>query len=188
MAGRRNTTEEKEAREREAHAEDEIQHEDPAADASEEDPISQLERERDEARDRYKRALADYQNYQRRALINEREAREEGLAAALQSMLSVIDHFDLALKQDPEAVSAAQIIDGVKLIKGEFMRAIAEHGVTPINPEPNDELDPHFHQAVLQQQAEGVEPGRIAMTLQPGYRMGDRVLRPAQVAVSPAEG
>ncbi len=187
MAGERNTTEKRDAKEREARREQEVQHEDPAADASGEDLIERLERERDEALEKHKRALADFQNYQRRSLINEREAREEGIAAAIQSVLSVLDHFDLALNQDPETVSASQIIDGVRLIKGEFLRAVGEHGVMPISPEPNDELDPHFHQAVLQQEAEGVDPGRIAATLQPGYRIGDRVLRPAQVAVSPAE-
>jgi molecular chaperone GrpE len=66
------------------------------------------------------------------------------------------------------------------------VRVLELHGVALINPKPNDEFDPNRHSAIMQQAAEGVEPGRVSATYQPGYALGDRVIRSAKVAVAPA--
>ena len=171
-------------RKRDKHEHDEAnEHE--AAQAVEEarDEADALRNDLAEAEDRYKRALADFQNYQRRALANEAQARDEGAAGVVKSMLTVIDHFDLALGQDPEKASAESILEGVKLIKGELLRTLAQHGVSPIEPHPGDELDHHRHEAVGQMSAEELDPGAVASCMQPGYRIGDRVLRPAKVMI-----
>jgi molecular chaperone GrpE len=101
----------------------------------------------------------------------------------------VIDHFDIALTQDPARASAQQIMDGVRVIREELIRALARHGVSMICPAPNDEFQPGRHEAIMQQPAEGVEPGCIAACYQPGYalREGDveRIIRAAKVAVAP---
>lgn len=141
--------------------------------------------ERDEAKSLYLRALADFQNYQRRSIENEREAKRQGMTSLLLSVVPVIDHFDLALSYNPETMTGEQVVAGVRAIRDELLRILGQHGVSPINPEPNDELDPNRHHAVLQQAVEGVEPGRISKTLQVGYMLGDRVIRPANVAVAP---
>jgi len=158
--------------------------------ATDEDPrdasIAALEEKLAEAEENVLRARADFQNYQRRAIASEREAREWGAAGVLGDMVAVLDHFDVALSQDPDKASAASIIDGVRLIKGEMVRALKDHGVASIEPAPGDELDPGRHEALGQMPAEGVEPGRIAKVMQTGYAMGDRVLRPAKVFVTPA--
>jgi len=159
--------------------------------ATDEDPrdahIAELEEKLAEAEENILRARADFQNYQRRALASERDAREWGAAGVLGDMVAVLDHFDVALSQDPDKASATSIIDGVRLIKGEMIRALKDHGVAAIEPAPGDELDPGRHEALGQMPAEGVEPGRIAKVMQTGYAMGDRVLRPAKVFVTPAE-
>ena len=143
--------------------------------------------ERDDYRDKYQRALADYQNYQRRAINNEREARVSGVRTVIESVLGVVDHFDLALNQDPEKVSVEQLIGGISVVRDELFKALSVHGVQPIEPAVNEEFSPGEHEAVMQQPADGVEPGRISLMLQVGYRLGDRVVRPAKVAVSPNE-
>ena len=149
--------------------------------------IESLTAERDEAKSLYLRALADFQNYQRRSLENEREAKRQGVTGLLLSVVPVIDHFDLALAHNTEKATVAQVVEGVKVIREELLRVLGQHGVTVVNPSPNDELDPNRHHALMQQAAEGVEPGRIARTLQVGYMLGDRVIRPANVIVTPNE-
>jgi molecular chaperone GrpE len=147
--------------------------------------IDALTAERDEAKAAYMRALADFQNFQRRSIENEREAKRQGVTSLLLSVVPVIDHFDMALALDPEKSSAKQVLDGVQAIRDDLLRVLGMHGVSPINPQPNDELDPNRHHALMQQAAPGVEPGRISRTLQVGYALGDRVIRPANVMVAP---
>jgi molecular chaperone GrpE len=144
--------------------------------------------ERDEAKSAYLRALADFQNFQRRSLENEREAKRQGVTSLLLSVVPVMDHFDLALAHNPESMTASQVVEGVRVIREELLRVLGQHGVTVVNPAPNDELDPNRHHAVLHQPAEGVEPGRISRTLQVGYMLGDRLIRAANVAIAPEVG
>jgi molecular chaperone GrpE len=149
--------------------------------------IEQLTQERDEAKGNLLRALADYQNFQRRAASNEQEAKRQGVTSVLGSILPVLDHFDLALTQATPDDASRRIMEGVKVIRAEFIRALENHGVTLISPGPNDEFDPTKHSAIMQQPGEGVEPGRVSATFQPGYMLGDRVIRSAKVAVAPTE-
>ncbi len=149
------------------------------------DPVEALEEKLAEAEENTLRVRADYQNYQRRAIVNEREAREWGAAAVLESMVTVLDHFDVALSQNPEKASAASILDGVELIKSEMLRAMKDHGVQAIAPVPGDELNPGRHEAIGHQAKDGIKPGRISIVMQSGYAIGDRVLRPAKVFVAP---
>lgn len=157
------------------------------ATASTDERVVELEAKCAESDERYMRALADYQNFQRRAANNEREARERGLRDVVDGVLSVLDHFDLALAQDAEATSAEQIIQGISVIRDELIRVLEARGVRSIAPQPNDEFNADFHEAVTQQPADGVEPGNISMVLQVGYALGERVIRPAKVAIAPGE-
>jgi molecular chaperone GrpE len=147
--------------------------------------IANLIQERDEAIEKYQRSIADYQNYHRRSLENEREAKRQGITSVLQSIIPILDHFDLALGHKTDNAGDSQVIEGVKVIRDELIKALASHGVSVINPQPNDELDPQKHQVILNQPAANVEPGHISMTLQVGYALETRVIRPAKVAVAP---
>jgi molecular chaperone GrpE len=149
--------------------------------------IARLQAERDEANQKYLRSVADYQNFARRAAASEKEAKLQGITAIVLNVIPIIDHFDLALGQDPSKVTAEQIVSGVKVIRDELLKVLQRHGVSLINPEPNDEFDPTKHQAVLQQQDERIEPGHIVQTLQAGYSLNDRAIRPASVSVRPSE-
>jgi molecular chaperone GrpE len=154
-----------------------------------EQTIAKLQEDKAELNERLLRTLADYQNSQRRAVNNEREAKQQGIVSVVSNVLTVLDHFDLALQQDPSKSSAQQIIEGVRVIRDELVRVLANHGVAQLAPEANDEFDPMRHEALMQQMAEGIEPGRIVSTLQPGYVLqssaGERVLRSAKVIVRP---
>ncbi|MCE2966884.1 MAG: nucleotide exchange factor GrpE [Phycisphaerales bacterium] len=164
-------------------------HADPDATASLldelQDTIRRLTSERDAAIDAHKRALADFQNYQRRAIQNEHTAREQGVRSVLTNIIPVLDHFDLALTQDASRSSAKQVIDGVTMIKDELVRVLGNSGVQPIRPGQGSEFDPTRHEAVMHMPAENVPAGKVVMTLRIGYMLGDRLVRPAQVAVAP---
>lgn len=157
----------------------------PAPDEDVHTQILRLSQERDEAVMQMKRAMADFQNFQRRSLQNELEARRQGITSVLTSVLPVLDHFDLALTQATPDLASKRIMDGVRVIRGEFLRVLEGQGVTVVNPQPGDEFDPNRHSAIMQQPAPGVLPGRVSATFQPGYALGDRVVRSAKVAVAP---
>ena len=144
--------------------------------------------ERDDLKDRFARTAADYTNFQRRAANNEREARQLAAGGVVQSVLTIVDYFDYALKQDPETATVQQVIGGVEMIKSELIRVLGNHGVQPIAPEPNAEFDPLKHEAVEHAEADDVEPGHVARCIGAGYMLGDRVVRPAKVAVAKASG
>ncbi len=146
--------------------------------------VAELEAKLEDAEARALRAMADFQNFQRRAANNEVEARKQGVTAVVSGLLPVLDNFELALQQKDAGGTAEQILGGVEMVKGELLRALEMQGVTPIRPEPGDELDPGAHEAVSQMPAEGIDPGRIAQVFQVGYMFGDRVLRPAKVMVA----
>ncbi len=149
--------------------------------------VLRLSQERDEALTQWKRAMADFQNYQRRALQNEQEAKKQGATGVLTSVLPVLDHFDLALAQQTPDAASRKILDGVHVIRAELIRVLENNGVAILNPRPNDEFDPNRHSAIMQQQVAGVVPGRVSATFQPGYALGDRVIRSAKVAVAPSD-
>lgn len=136
----------------------------------------------DEAVAARKRAMADFVNFQRRAAENEVRARREGVSAVIRSLLPVIDHVDMALTQD--AVSAEQLLDGVRIARDEMMKALECHSMRVIDPEPGSEFDPNEHQAMMRDQSGEHPPGRVAAVFQVGYALDDLVLRPASVSVS----
>lgn len=142
-----------------------------------------------EERSRNLRLMADFQNFQRRAKTNENVARQTGVSSVVSSIVTVLDHFDIALAQDTSKASAQQIVDGVRVIRDELIRSLARHGVHIEAPLANDLFVPGKHEAIMQQAAEGVDSGHIVATFQAGFilREGDveRVIRPAKVSVAP---
>lgn len=150
--------------------------------------VQQLELELSEERNRSLRLLADMQNVQRRGVQNERVARQQGVSAVVASIVPVVDHFDMALGQDPSKATAESIISGVRVIRDELLRALASQGVAAIVPQAGDEFVPGRHEALSQQPGNGVRAGSILMTYQAGFILteGDtqRVLRPAKVVIA----
>lgn len=145
--------------------------------------LEQLRTQCDELDGRLKRALADIQNTQRRAAIEQQQAREHGKVSVIDRLLPVLDQFDMALSQGLMQGDAEAISKGVRLIRDELMRAVQSTGVTIVAPQANDEFDPSRHEAMTHQPMEGLEPGRVAATYRFGYVMGERLIRPAQVTI-----
>lgn len=149
--------------------------------------FEKLSADLEEMEGRWKRSLADFQNYQRRAAGNEAEARARGVRDVCESMLGALDSLDMALSQDPSIITPEQMFGAIGTIRAEAMKALGRHGVSAIEPALGEEFHPGRHEAVMQQAAAGVGPGCVSKVFQSGYAMGERVLRPAKVAVAPAE-
>lgn len=154
------------------------------------DPESylQIQAERDELlleKQRLMRAVADAQNVARRARDEVTEARRQGVTSVSRDVITALDHFDMALSQDLSKASAEQVLEGMRAIRGELVRAMGSHGVREMSPAANEPFDPNRHEAVARHPGEGVEPGHVVTTLQVGFLLNDRVVRSAKVVVAP---
>jgi len=156
----------------------------PEASESIEARVERLERDLADAQEQRLRLIAEYQTSQRRALESEARARGAGVADAARQVIPVIDHLDLALGQK-SGMSAEKAIEGLSMLRSELMKAFEKSGIETISPRPGDEFDPHQHEAVMRQPAQGVATDCISVVFQPGYRLGETVLRAAKVAVAP---
>ena len=150
-----------------------------------EERVAALESELGAAKDQALRAIADFQNYQRRANAEEPRLRAAGVGSVVRHVNPVLDNFDLALAHDPSKMTVAGAVDGLRMVRGELLRALEKAGVDLLQPKPGDAFDPHQHEAIMQAPAAGVATGHVSNTLQCGYRLGETVLRPAKVAVAP---
>jgi molecular chaperone GrpE len=142
-----------------------------------------LERERDERTDDLKRVAAEFDNYRKRVARDQQSLAARAHERLVKELLPVLDDLERAL----EAASAhqeAKLEDGVRLVHRELQEALAKEGLEEI--ETNGHFDPHVHEALLSQPSDK-DDGAILEVLQKGYRLGDRVLRPARVVVSQGE-
>jgi molecular chaperone GrpE len=150
-----------------------------------EERLAAAEAELAQAKGDVLRAIADFQNLQRRTAEQEPRMRLGAAGGVVRQVIPVLDHFDLALAQDPSRMTVAAAIDGLRIVRGELIKALERSGVELIQPKPGDAFDPHRAEAIMQSPVAGVDPGCVSMLLQPGYLLGETVLRPAKVAVAP---
>jgi molecular chaperone GrpE len=143
-----------------------------------------LARERDELRDRLLRKTAEFDNYRKRVEKERRELSEWAAADVITEVLAVLDDFDRALSTEapPEAQGYRA---GVELIRRQLGEALRKRGVTPLETLGTD-FDPHLHQAVAYEESPGAREGEVVGELRKGYRLGERLLRPAMVRVAKA--
>jgi len=150
------------------------------------DENAQLSHAREEAQEAHRRALADFSNFQRRATASEQQARESGARGVLYGIMTVVDHFEMALGLDPDKSTARQVMSGVSMIKEEILSVLTQHGVEVIRPGKGEAFDPNKHEAMSHVVDTEVPPGNVISTARPGFVLGGRTLRPAQVIVAKA--
>ncbi|HUE85358.1 MAG TPA: nucleotide exchange factor GrpE [Vicinamibacterales bacterium] len=146
--------------------------------------VAALQQERDELLDRLLRKTAEFDNYRKRVEKERREQAEWAAADVLGDILTVLDDFDraLAIEAPPEAESYRA---GFELIHRQLGDLLRKRGVTTLETLGTD-FDPHLHQAVAYEESPGAREGEIVGELRRGYRLGDRLLRPALVRVAKA--
>jgi len=152
--------------------------------ASETSELADLQRERDDFKDRWLRKSAEFDNYRKRIERERREQADQAVVGLLQDVLPVVDDFDRALTVDAGEGGAAYR-KGVELIHGKLHDLLRRYGVTPIDALGAD-FDPNLHQAVVHEVSAEHREGEVMSELQKGYMIKDRLLRPAMVKVAKA--
>lgn len=143
--------------------------------------IKALREERDEWKDKYLRSLAEMDNARKRLEREREEYVKYALTDFLKELLLIVDNFERALQVKDET-DGRSFQEGVAMIYRQLSEFLRRLGVRPV--ESNDKkFDPNIHQAVLTEEAEGVEEPEVAELLQRGYWLHDRLLRPAMVKV-----
>lgn len=148
--------------------------------------LAQLEeanKKAEEHRDGWQRALADYANLKRRSELNQATLQQTLYASTLRRYLEISDDLERALNNRPQDGEAGRWAEGVELTYRKIMNFLEADGVSQIEAE-GEFFDPSLHEAISQEDHPEIESGKIIGIVQQGYRLGDRVLRPARVRVA----
>lgn len=163
----------------------------PAAEEATSDLGSELEAARAEARDmkdRVLRTLAEMENLRKRTEREVADAKTYGVTSFARDMLAVADNMRRAFESLPEEARPADgpvkaFLEGIDLTERELIKTLGKHGVKKIEPD-GQKFDPNLHQAMFEMPNPDVPNGTVVQTVQAGFVIGDRVLRPALVGVS----
>jgi molecular chaperone GrpE len=145
-----------------------------------EEQLAALEAERDEHLNDLKRVAAEFENYRKRVLRDQESLVARAHERLVKELLPVLDDLERALAAAEEHEEAT-LEEGVRLVHRELADALAREGLAEI--ETNGVFDPHVHEALLSQPSDQ-DGGSVLEVVQKGYRLGDRVLRPARVVVA----
>lgn len=153
------------------------------------DPIELLKAENGELRDKYLRLAAEMDNLRRRTERDVKDAKTYSVASFARDMLAVSDNLRRGLEAIPADALAAEeaglkaLVEGVEMTERSMLSALERHGVQKLDP-IGEKFDPNFHQAMFEVPNAEVPNGTVLQVVQDGYKIGDRVLRPAMVGVS----
>jgi molecular chaperone GrpE len=140
-------------------------------------------------RDKLLRTLAEMENLRRRTAREVADAELRGITAFARDMIGVADNMRRALDtvtpevRDNADAAVKALIEGVELTERELLKALEKNKVRQFNPQ-REKFDPHLHQAIFEVPDASVPAGSVVQVVQPGYMLGERVLRPAMVGVS----
>jgi molecular chaperone GrpE len=154
-----------------------------AAFAESQSNADQLSAELAAANDRALRLQAEMQNLRNRTSREIADERRYAALPVLRDLLPVIDNIDRAIEAAEKAGEAENLLEGFGLVRQQLMTTLSRHQCEPIHAE-GEPFDPHFHEAILQQPSADVPAGHVMMVTQSGYKLHERVVRPAQVIVS----
>lgn len=150
---------------------------------SEKSEEEKLKEELAAANDKYLRLCAEYQNYRKRVSKDMSNARYEGVFSTIQPFLQVFDHFFMAVMASEKSDNIDSIRQGLGMILTEFQKAIEELGIQQIDANGKD-FDPELHEAISHEPSDKVAEGKVSRQWSCGYKLGERLMRPARVVVS----
>lgn len=153
-----------------------------------EDPVALLEAEVASLKDQLLRAMAETENVRRRAQRDREESLKYAGAPVIKDLLGVADNLQRALESVPAEAAAdneplANLRTGVEMTHKELLAVFERHNIRTINP-LGEKLDPHLHEAMFEMEDPEKPAGTVVQVIQPGYRLHDRLLRPARVGIS----
>ena len=145
--------------------------------------LQKLQAERDSLYDRLARQQAEFDNYRKRAAREQQDFRQYAVSDALKQFLPVLDSFDRALAVSQNENGGEKLRSGVELVRKQMLDTLARLGVTPIEAE-GAVFDPQVHEAIEMVDTRDAKDNHVISELQRGYRLKDRLLRPAMVRVA----
>ena len=162
------------------HAEAEVEETVAEESAVEPDPLAELTRERDEYLDALRRLKAEFDNYRKRVARDQEQLAARAHERLVKELLPVLDDLERALAAAEEH-EEAQLEEGVRLVHRSLVDALRKEGLAEI--ETDGRFDPNVHEALLSQPDDEKQSGDILDVVQKGYRIADKVVRPARVIV-----
>jgi len=147
------------------------------------DPVAAVTAERDKLKDQLLRTLADFDNYRKRSKRDEQDAKHRGREDVLRELLPVFDNLERAATYAKTGADAKAIAEGVVMVLKLFEDTVGRLGGQRLRP-VGQPFDPNIHEAIQQVESAEHAAGIVAIELVPGYQLGERLLRPAMVAVS----
>ena len=167
---------------------EEVQEEQPTVSQAELDELkAALEEEKKKAQENlesWQRERADFSNYKKRIERDQELSKKRYKADVLEKILPVLDDLELAYQHRPEEGEAAAWAAGIELIIRKFNSLLENDGLTKIEVKAGDKLDPNIHLAVSSEDSDEYGSDEIIEVLQNGYRMGEKIVRPAMVRVA----
>jgi len=134
-----------------------------------------------------KHTQADFENYQKRAARERDSERKYAVAPLARDLLPALDNLQRAMDAARQVGETGPLAQGVAATQAQIVQILGRHGITPIEAQ-DQPFDPNRHEAVMQRPSADHPPGTVVQVLQTGFQMHDRILRPASVVVSTAEG
>ena len=149
-------------------------------------PLDAVIAERDQWRDRALRAAAEAENVKRRTEGQMNDARAYAIQRFARDLLGVADNLERALQAAPKDADGAAggLVTGLEMTQKSLLSAFETNGLKRVAPQAGEAFDPHFHQAMMEQPSTEVPGGAVIQTLQAGYELFGRTLRPAMVVVA----
>ncbi|HEY0926451.1 MAG TPA: nucleotide exchange factor GrpE [Brevundimonas sp.] len=149
-------------------------------------PLDAVIAERDQWKDRALRAVAESENIKRRAETQNNDARAYAIQKFARDLLVVADNLERAIQAAPKDAdgAAAGLVSGLELTQKALFSAFEANNLKRVAPEAGEVFDPHLHQAMMEQPSETVQGGQVIQTLQAGYALFGRTVRPAMVVVA----
>ncbi len=149
-------------------------------------PLDMIIAERDQWKDRALRAAAEADNVKRRTEGQMNDARAFAIQRFAKDLLGVADNLERALQAAPKDTegAAAGLVTGLEMTQQSLFRAFESNGLKRVAPGPGETFDPHFHQAMMEQPSDTVPGGSVLQTMQAGYELFGRTVRPAMVVVA----
>ncbi|MDR2863818.1 MAG: nucleotide exchange factor GrpE [Puniceicoccales bacterium] len=134
-------------------------------------------------RDLYARAIADFDNYRRRVVREKEELRKLAAQELIEDLIPVLDNLGIGLATAEKHPEAGPVADGFKMIAGQIKATLESHGLREISP-LGEPFDPNVHESVSETPHETIPEHNVAVVLRTGYRLHDRLVRPASVVLS----
>lgn len=154
----------------------------PEAEKTEEKSEEKTEEKADDGNEKYVRLMAEFQNYKKRVAKEKNDIREYATEKLVMELLPVLDNFERALAASAED-DPAGYAKGMELIFTQMVTELQKSGLAEVEAEGQD-FDPTKHNAVMTEENEELESGKVSKVLQKGYTLNDKVIRPSMVAVT----